>query len=80
VVAIVLRQALAVASIGFVFGGIAAVAGGVLVQAEIYGVAGVPFATLGGSATLLAAAMFLASIVPARRAARLDPNVVLRDE
>ena len=37
-------------------------------------------ATLGGAAALLAAAMLLASILPARRAARLDPNVVLREE
>jgi hypothetical protein len=35
---------------------------------------------LGGSAALLAAAMLLASILPARRAARLDPNAVLRQE
>jgi ABC-type antimicrobial peptide transport system permease subunit len=40
----------------------------------------VPFLTLAGSAALLVAAMLLASILPARRAARLDPNVVLRDE
>jgi ABC-type lipoprotein release transport system permease subunit len=29
---------------------------------------------------LLTAAMLLASILPARRAARLDPNLVLREE
>jgi ABC-type lipoprotein release transport system permease subunit len=35
---------------------------------------------LGGSAALLAAALLPASILPAWRAARLDPNVVLREE
>jgi ABC-type antimicrobial peptide transport system permease subunit len=59
---------------------VAAIVVGRLIQAEIYGVAGVPFATLGGAAALLAAAMFLASILPARRASRMDPNVVLREE
>ena len=34
----------------------------------------------GTAAALLAAAMLLASILPAQRAARLDPNAVLRQE
>jgi ABC-type lipoprotein release transport system permease subunit len=42
-------------------------------------VAGVDIAILGGSAALLAVAMLLASILPAWRAARLDPNAVLRE-
>jgi predicted permease len=80
VVAMVMRQALVVAAIGSVLGGLVAIAAGVLIQAQVFGVAGVDVAALGGSAALLAAAMLLASILPARRAARLDPNVVLRQE
>jgi putative ABC transport system permease protein len=80
VLAMVMRQALAVATIGAVLGGLAAIAAGLVIQAEVFGVAGVDVATLGGSAALLAAAMLLASILPARRAARMDPNAVLRDE
>ena len=80
VLAMVFRQALAVAMIGAVLGGLAAIAAGLVIQAEVFGVAGVDIATLGGSAALLAAAMLLASILPARRAARLDPNAVLREE
>jgi putative ABC transport system permease protein len=76
----VFRQALAVAMIGAVLGGLVAIVAGLLIQAEVFGVAGVDIATLGGSAALLAAAMLLASILPARRAARLDPNAVLRQE
>jgi len=80
VVAMVLRQALAVAAIGAVLGGLAATGAGLVIQAEVFNVPGVDVATLGGSAALLAAAMLLASLLPARRAARLDPIVVLREE
>jgi putative ABC transport system permease protein len=80
VLAMVLRQALSVALIGSVLGILAAIAIGVLIRAEIVDVAGVDVAALGGSAALLAAAMLLASFVPARRAARLAPYAVLREE
>jgi ABC-type antimicrobial peptide transport system permease subunit len=80
VVVMVLRQAAPLVVIGSALGTVLAIVIGRLIQAEIFGVAAVPFATLGGSAALLAAAMFLASILPARRAARLAPYVVLREE
>jgi putative ABC transport system permease protein len=80
VVAMVVRQALAVAGVGAVLGGLVAIGAGLVIQAEVFGVAGVDVATLGGSAALLAAAMLLASVLPARRAARLDPIAVLREE
>ena len=79
VVAMVLRQALTVATIGAVLGGLMAIAAGVVIQAQLFGVPGVDIAALGGSAALLAAAMLLASILPARQAARMDPNAVLRE-
>jgi len=80
VLAMVLRQAGTLVMIGAALGAILAIVVGRLIQAEIFGVAAVPFGTLGGSAALLAAAMLLASILPARRAARLNPNAVLREE
>ena len=80
VVAMVLRQAATLVMIGSALGTVLAIVVGILIQAEIFGVAAVPFATLAGSAALLAAAMLLASILPARRAARLDPYTVLREE
>jgi ABC-type antimicrobial peptide transport system permease subunit len=80
VVAMVLRQALALATIGSVLGGLVGIAAVLVIRAEVFGVPGVDIAALGGSAALLAAAMLLASILPAWRAARLDPNVVLREE
>lgn len=78
--AMVLWQALSIAMIGSVVGGLAAIAVGVLIRAEVFGVASVDVATLSGSAALLAVAMLLASLVPARRAARLAPYAVLREE
>jgi ABC-type antimicrobial peptide transport system permease subunit len=76
----VLRQAATLVMIGSAPGAVLAIVVGRLIQAEIFGVAAVPFATLSGAAALLAAAMLLASILPARRAARLNPNAVLRGE
>ena len=79
VVTMILRQALGIVTIGAVLGGLVAIAAGLVIRAEVFGVAGVDLAALGRSAVLLAAAMFLASVLPAWRAARLDPNSVLRE-
>ena len=78
--AMVLRHGLTTAAIGVVFGSAAATAGGVWIQAEVLGAAGVDAATLSVSAALLTTAMLVASAIPARRAARLDPMHVLRSD
>ncbi|HKE83019.1 MAG TPA: FtsX-like permease family protein, partial [Vicinamibacterales bacterium] len=80
VLSMVVRQALVLATIGSVLGGVVAIAAGLVIQAEVFGVARVDIAALGESAALLTAAVLLASILPALRAARLDPMAVLRDE
>jgi predicted lysophospholipase L1 biosynthesis ABC-type transport system permease subunit len=80
VVALVLRQALTIATIGSVLGALVGIAAGFVIRAEVFGVAGVDIAALSGSAALLAAAMILASSLPGWRTARLDPNAVLRQE
>ena len=78
--AMLLRQGLTMAAIGVVFGSAAATAVGVWIQAEVLGAAGVDAATLSVSAALLTTAMLVASAIPARRAARLDPMRVLRSD
>jgi|RhiMethySRZTD1v2_1073278.scaffolds.fasta_scaffold09770_7 putative ABC transport system permease protein len=80
VVAMVLRQALALAAIGSALGALVALVAGYIIQKEVFGVAGVDMPSLGGSAALLTAVMLVASGLAAWRAARLDPNVVLREE
>jgi predicted permease len=80
VVAMFLRQALAIATIGSVLGGLVGIAAALVIRAEVFGVAGVDIAALSGSAALLATAMLVASVLPAWRAARLDPTAVLRQE
>jgi ABC-type antimicrobial peptide transport system permease subunit len=80
VVAMVLRHALVLATAGSLLGGLVAIGAGVVIQAEMFGVAGVDGAALGGSAALLSVAVLVASLLPALRAARLDPMVVLREE
>ncbi|HET9362504.1 MAG TPA: FtsX-like permease family protein, partial [Vicinamibacterales bacterium] len=80
VVAMFLRQALALATIGSVLGGLVGIAAGLVIRTQVFGVAGVDTVALAGAAVLLVAAMLLASSLPALRAARLDPNAVLRQE
>jgi ABC-type lipoprotein release transport system permease subunit len=46
----------------------------------LYGVGPTDVVALGGAAALLALAALVASWIPARRAARLDPVVALRSE
>ena len=73
-------SALTLAAIGSVLGGLVGIAAGLVIRAEVFGVPGVDLVALAGAAGLLAAAMLLASLLPAGRAARLDPMAVLRDE
>jgi predicted permease len=57
-----------------------AVAASALVRNQLFGVAPADPLTLAGSAILLVTVAIAAGYVPARRAARIDPNVALRAE
>jgi ABC-type antimicrobial peptide transport system permease subunit len=76
----VLGQGLALIGAGVVVGALAALSFGRLLSALLFGVEATDPVTFGGVALLLAAIALLASIVPALRAARLDPASVLRSE
>ena len=80
VVAVVLRQALALAAIGAAIGALVAIVAGYIIHREAFGLPGVDMAALGGSAALLPPSCSWPAVCAAWRAARLDPNVVLREE
>jgi ABC-type antimicrobial peptide transport system permease subunit len=80
VLRLVLRQSIAPVLLGCGLGACGAVVVGTLVRSRLYGVSPMDPAAFGGAALLLLATMIAASLVPARRAARLDPSQVLRTE
>jgi putative ABC transport system permease protein len=77
---LVLRQSMRTALVGAVAGGAIAVAVSVVVRAEMYGVPPVDMLGLAAAALLLGSVVLVASLIPARAAARIDPLVVLREE
>jgi predicted permease len=76
----VLRQSMALAAIGAVIGAGAALAIGQIVRSEMHDVRGLDVTAFLGSTAILIVAMLVASAVPARRAARTDPMIVLRQD
>jgi predicted permease len=77
---LVIRQGLVLALSGVGLGLIAAVAFGRLVSGLLFGVRSTDPVTFGAIAVLLTAVALLASYIPARRAARIDPMISLRCE
>jgi ABC-type antimicrobial peptide transport system permease subunit len=80
VLGLVLRQGLVLAGVGVLLGALAAFGATRALRGLLYGVAPADAVALGGAAALLALAALVASWVPARRAARLDPVIALRAE
>jgi len=80
VLGLVLRAALTQLGLGLAIGIPAALAGGLLLAHELYGVKSYDPTILGAAAIVLAACAILAASVPARRATRVDPIVALRYE
>ncbi|MCU1233892.1 MAG: permease, partial [Candidatus Solibacter sp.] len=76
----VMRESMRLVVVGLACGIAAALASGSLVAAQMYGVEpGDPMTVVGATLFLLAVAI-LASWIPARRAATLDPLIALRNE
>jgi predicted permease len=76
----VVGEGLALAAAGAAIGIVSALAAGSLLTTLLFGVSPRDPITLGGVAALLLAVAVLASWVPARRAARVDPLLAMRGE
>jgi macrolide transport system ATP-binding/permease protein len=77
---LVLSEAGRLTAIGIALGLAGAIAGAMLMRGLLFGVSSWDVPTLAGVAILLGASALLASYIPARRAARVDPIVALRCE
>jgi predicted permease len=80
VLGLVARRGAILVAVGLAAGLVASLALGRLVESQLRGVAANDPAVLAAAAGLLAAATALATLLPALRAARLDPARVLREE
>jgi len=80
VLGLVLRAALTQLALGLAIGIPAALAGGLLLAHQLYGVKSHDPIILGLAAMILAGCGLFAAFVPARRATRVDPMVALRYE
>jgi len=77
---LVLRNGMALAGLGLVLGFLGALGLTRLLSTLLFGVSPRDPLTITGAAGMLAAVALVACYVPARRAARLDPLIALRDE
>ncbi len=80
VVSLVVRQALALTAAGLVIGFVASAMLGRVISAYLFGVSSRDPATFAMVALVLSGVTGLACAVPAIRAARVDPAVILREE
>lgn len=76
----VLREALELVAVGTVLGVPLAIAFAHLISNQLYGISPADPLTIFGSMALLAGIALIASYIPARRAAKVDPMVALRYE
>ena len=77
---LVFRQALTYLGLGLVIGIPLALFAARYLESQLFGLAAVDPVTVTGAAAILAGATFLATFVPGRRAAMIDPARALRDE
>lgn len=78
VMILVLRQGLTVTAIGLAIGGLLAVAAAQALRSQLMGVAPTDVPSFAWTTVLLLLVALLACVIPARRAARLDPVRALR--
>lgn len=80
VVGMIVRQAMTPAAVGGALGVFGAVTTGLIVRARLYGASPLDPAAFAGATSLLFAVLFAATILPALRAARINPVDTLRTE
>ena len=80
VLRLVLRQGMGLAAVGIGIGLAAALGLTRLIESQLYGVTAADPATFLGVAAVLGGTALVANLIPAIRATRLDPTVVLREE
>jgi predicted permease len=80
ILSLVVRQGMVLAVVGIVVGLIGSAALTRLMASLLFAVSATDAVTFGLVAALLAAVVFLATAIPARRATGVDPMVALRDE
>jgi ABC-type antimicrobial peptide transport system permease subunit len=80
VLRLVTRQSIVPVLVGCALGGVGAVIVGSLIRSRLYGVSPMDPVAFGGATLLLVLTMLAASMVPAHRAAQIDPIKVLRQE
>jgi len=80
VMGLVVGQGLMLAMIGVVAGGVAAAGLGRFVETQLYAVQPLDIVSFAGTAGVMIATAFIASLVPALRALRIDPINALRGE
>ena len=78
ILAMVVGRAVLLATLGVALGTAAAFALGRVIQGQLFGVSMMDPVTLGGVVAVLIGSAVIASAVPARRAAAIDPGSVLR--
>ena len=77
---LVLRQALAMVGMGILLGIVLSLVAGWWLSSELYGVSPGDPLTLIGAPLFLCGVAIVATLLPARRAARVDPLIALRAE
>jgi ABC-type antimicrobial peptide transport system permease subunit len=80
VIAMVMRVAMMQAALGLVIGVPVAMLCVRFVKAQLYEISGADIRVMGGAIAILAAAACIAGLIPARRAASIDPVQALRME
>ncbi len=80
ILGLVVRQGMELAGLGILGGLLGAWALTRVMATLLFGVTATDFVTFGGVALILAAVAFVAMVIPAHRATRVDPLVALREE